>query len=171
LDISCIVPCKENEASPLEPWTPPTPGGGGLDSVTTADSTSVSFSGDGTAESPLTANVEGNIEFEIAMARTTGFSADEIIFGYSTAKGFTLPSPQPDASVAHRGLSGDFRVDLYKEADAIGYVEVVGGVSTVNIPADVVFAAHELLEFRAVGAVSFTLLAITLIGVRAITFV
>jgi hypothetical protein len=167
VDISCLSPCTENEASPLDPWVPPTPSESGL---VFADSASIIFTGVGTEADPIVATVQGNIEVEIATSRLAGFTDNELIFAYATAKGFTLRAGLPGATVAARNAD-DLQVNLYQNETLIGNITVTAGVPAFSFVADVVFEPDDLLEFRGVLAPSFDLLAITLVGERELTFV
>lgn len=177
MDVSCIAPCTVNEAVPLEPWTPPTPPIGGT--VTTANSASVTFTGDGSEDNPLTAEVQGDIEFEIAMARTSPVSADERVFAYATARGFTLLADQSAAVAIARNITAELFLVLTKgtataDLDVIGTIEINGsGVATIDVIADTDFAPGDVLSYLAQAdtASSFDFLAITLIGKRPIRFV
>lgn len=177
MDVSCLAPCTVNEAIPLEPWVPPVPPSG--ESVTTANSASVVFSGTGTADDPLTAEVQGDIEFEIGMARTGAITPSEYVFGYSTARGFTLPQDQSVASCTAINLSGPFFLALVK-ADANQATAVVGSMTVdvdgsieVTLNADTVFSPDESLLYGAQidTNVTFDILTITLVGHRPIRFV
>lgn len=176
----CLPPCTVNEAIPLEPWVDPSPPSGG--SVTTANSLSVTFTGDGTAANPLTAEVAGDIQFEIASARTGSIGESEVFSAYSSAGGFTMPADQSGASVAAYGLTASLHLGIIRgnatssqqlvgeiEIDPTGgmSVNIIAGVDAIFDPGDVMFLETQVGN----GAADFIMLAITLIGVRPIKFV
>jgi hypothetical protein len=148
-------------------------GGGGEFTLFTADSDQVNLLGNGTSGSPLTAQlISGQmISFEIAVGKINGFADGDVIALYDVAKPCTIPANLVGSQFKIEDQVGDALVNLEVNGIIVGSVNFVGGIPDVTLAADINLVAGDMLVFIAGSVSTFSLLAITILGLRALDYV
>lgn len=112
------------------------------------------------------------VEFEIAFASVDGSVDGAILSAYTPAHEFTLRTGLPESSIICQTPEEDFRINIvHTGSTVVGFIDVISGVPTITFAGDVVFAPHDLLTFVSVGAASYAILAVTLVGERELKYV
>lgn len=111
------------------------------------------------------------ILFEIAFSRVNEFVDEDILSGYVTAMGFTLPGAFTNSRAFVRNPSGDLTIYVVKNNIIIAQIlySIGTGSWTWILAADVPFVVGDVLEFRAGSNATFDLLSVTLLVRRPIT--
>lgn len=178
--MTCYDPCPEIEVLPLPTNAAPQPvvnggggGGSGLTAVSTTGTDDVVFSGNGTTLNPLRATFVGprTIEFEMAIGKLGGATDAEVIAVYIAAKTATLPAGLPGSQFSIEGQVGDVLINIEHNGLIVGAISIVNGVAdAANVP-EIVLAEGDMLQFISGLNSEFSLLALTILGLRQLEYV
>jgi hypothetical protein len=149
-------------------------GGGGDFTLFTSDSDQVSLNGDGTSGNPLMATlISGQtINFEIAVGRAQGMQDGDILAVYAPAKDCTIPADLVGSEFNVTGQNGDVLVNLLLNGVVVGNISIPdGGTAVVDLASDIVLGDGDILEVAAGSDAEFSLLAVTLLGLRTLDYV
>ena len=170
----------------------PPDAGGGLTAVATGNSTSVTLTGDGTAGSPLVAEVLVSEEspnllqvtpdglrvvlpefasfFDLAVSVTGEWAQNEVIFAHMFSALSNIPANWDQAIGIVEGHVGDTTLTVEKNGIVISTIDINGEVITFPPMAAQVFARGDILTVTASSVATFEYAALTLVASRSVRY-
>lgn len=149
-------------------------GGGGSFTLNTLDTDSIAFNGDGTSGNPLTATALGGqtINFEIAIGKINGLVNDEAVAVYVPAKQCSIYAGLAGSQFKVDDQVNDIVIEIMKNGASAGVITIAMGSGESNtVASQINLMPGDMLEFYSRSTSEFSLLGITILGLRTLDYV